>query len=155
MSVSQFSHGKSTFQINSRHLSKCMMFTVKNFHLTWGLARRSLSIMYKVIFLPHIFYGFSIWGDASRVKWCVKLLQSAHPSDLLHTGFYRRSYMVALSVGIPSFIAIIGVATFVWLHVILYILLWMFVISANSLFPNFNPLDDDWRWRGRRRLFRT
>ena len=54
------------------------MFTVKKCcRLTWGLTRKSISTRYKVIFLPKILYGCSIWGGATRYKWCVKLLHSA------------------------------------------------------------------------------
>ena len=59
---------------NKVYSSKRLMFTVKKCcRLTWGLTRKSITTMYKVIFLPKILYGCSIWGGA----WCVKLLHSA------------------------------------------------------------------------------
>jgi hypothetical protein len=58
--------------------SKRLMLLVNRcFRLTWGISRKSLTLMYKSIFLPMILYGCSIWGGATRYKWCVKSLQSA------------------------------------------------------------------------------
>ena len=63
---------------NKVYSSKRLMFTVRKCcRLTWGLTRKSLTTMYKVIFLPKILYGCSIWGGATRFKWCIKLLHSA------------------------------------------------------------------------------
>ena len=58
--------------------SRRLLFIInKCCRLTWGISRRSLSTLYKTIFIPKIIYGCAVWGGATKFKWCVKALHTA------------------------------------------------------------------------------
>ena len=44
--------------------------------LTWGLSRKTLSLLYKTVFLPTLLYNCSVWASAISKKKIVKLLLS-------------------------------------------------------------------------------
>ena len=55
---------------------KLLFFISKCCRLTWGLSRKTLSLLYKTVFLPTLLYNCSVWASAISKKKIVKLLLS-------------------------------------------------------------------------------